>query len=73
MGKNDFLFGVVLAGMAFTMLICFVTAMRTPAAASPVSGSLPEKTYTNVEEWEFMKDKDGRVLGLKVHRTAKQT
>jgi len=70
MGKNDFLFGVVLTGIAFSILICFITAVRTPAQAS---GSLPEKTYTNAEEWEFIKDKDGRVLGLKAHRNAKQT
>lgn len=30
------------------------------------------KTYTNIEEWEFIKDERGRTRGIKVHRNAQE-
>jgi len=30
------------------------------------------KTYNNVEDWEIVKDVDGRVRGVRVHRSAKE-
>ena len=63
----------MLAGVALgVILLLFVIKMPSTGVVS-IPGNQPEKTYTNVEEWEFVKDKDGRVLGLKAHRNAKQT
>lgn len=30
------------------------------------------KQYSNVEEWEIVKDESGRTRGIRVHRTAKE-
>jgi hypothetical protein len=30
------------------------------------------RTYTNMEEWEFIKDLDGRVRGVRVKRNARE-
>ena len=42
----------------------------TMAEALPVAQ--PQVTYKNLEEWEFIKNGDGRVTGVRVHRTATQ-
>lgn len=38
-----------------------------------VSAAYTVRSYNNLEEWEIIKDKDGRVKGVKVHRDAKET
>jgi len=49
---------------AFTHLSGQQTALRY----------VPAKTYSNVEEWEIIKDpKTGRTLGIRVHRKAEET
>lgn len=30
------------------------------------------KQFSNLEEWEIVKDRDGRVRGVRVHRTAEE-
>jgi len=51
-----YLFLVFLAGLVIGYLL------RGPPSASV--------TYSNMEEWEIIKDEDGRVRGIKVHRRA---
>jgi cell division protein FtsN len=31
---------------------------------------VPQRTYTNMEDWEFVKDSRGRVTGVRVKREA---
>lgn len=38
---------------------------------SPLTQSQP-KTYRNIEEWEVKRDKEGRLLGITVHREAEE-
>jgi len=43
----------------------WLTTQRVPL-------SLP-KTYSNLEEWQFMKDERDRIIGVTVKRTAEET
>ena len=36
-------------------------------------GTATARTYSNVEEWEVIKDEDGRVRGVRIHRKAEAT
>jgi hypothetical protein len=38
--------------------------------ANPTYQLSPKETYTNVEEWEILKDERGRTYGIRVHRRA---
>lgn len=37
-----------------------------------LSARLPSSTYTNLESWDIVKDENGRVTGVRVHRNARK-
>jgi hypothetical protein len=59
---------LVIAGIAIgAVAVYFYMKSKT---SLPVSYAV--KTYSNIEEWEIVKDSDGRVRGVKVHRKAEE-
>lgn len=55
--------GILIGAAAIALLL----RTRTIGTALAVP---PKQVYTNLEEWEIVKDSDGRTLGMKVHRKA---
>lgn len=43
-----------------------------PAAANTPPAQTPKVTYTNTEEWELIKDKEGRLQKIVVHRKVQE-
>ena len=60
---------LVIAGLAIGAVAVYFY-MRSKVLPT---ASYTLKTYNNVEEWEILKDNDGRVKGVRVHRDAKET
>jgi len=60
---------LLIAGIAVgAVVVFFLTRPKTTPTAS-----YTVKEYNNLEEWEILKDNDGRVKGVRVHRNAKET
>lgn len=57
---------LLIAGLAIGAVAVFVFMKPQPSVATSYV------TYSNVEEWEFLKDERGRVTGVRVHRKAEQ-
>jgi len=59
---------LLLGGLVIGGVLVYLVVRPKVATTYTVVG-----TYTNTEEWEFIKDPDtGRVKGVHVHREAKQ-
>lgn len=60
---------LVIAGLAIgAVAVYFYMKSKAPAMATYTL-----KTYNNTEEWDIIKDSEGRVRGVRVHRDAKET
>lgn len=70
--SDDWLIIGLVIGFVIGAVVLFVLKPGQPAASYPYTvRPLPSRTYSNLEEWEIIKDEEGRVKGVKVHRTAK--
>jgi len=54
------------------LILGFLLGLAVGWIISQHSTARLRKTYSNVEEWEIIKDEKGRVRGIKVHRTAEE-
>ena len=59
---------LLIVGIAIGAVVVFI--LTRPGI---VSTSYTVKEYNNAEEWKIIKDEDGRVQGVSVHRNAKET
>jgi len=60
---------LLIAGIGITAVVAYLI-LRPKTASAP---SYTVKEYNNLEEWEILKDDNGRVQGVRVHRNAKET
>lgn len=60
---------LVIAGISIGAIAVFF--LTRPKVAT--SAAYTVRSYNNIEEWEIIKDDDGRVKGVRVHRDAKET
>jgi len=58
---------LVIFGIAIGAVIVIVLTRPKTTATYALA-----KTYQNEEKWEFLKDDNGRVTGVTVHRKAEQ-
>jgi hypothetical protein len=73
---GDFESGVgvgIIVGIAVGIPLGWLIAQLfiRPSAATGQSAA-GNKTYSNVEEWDIVKDERGRVKGVRVHRRAEE-
>jgi hypothetical protein len=54
-------------GITIGAIVVVVLTRPKPTATYALA-----KTYQNEEKWEFLKDENGRVIGVTVHRKAEQ-
>jgi hypothetical protein len=59
---------LVIFGIAIGAVVVIVLTRPKPTATYALA-----KTYQNEETWEFLKDDNGRVKGVTVHRKAEQS
>jgi hypothetical protein len=57
----------VIFGIAIGAVVVIVLTRPKPTATYALA-----KTYQNEETWQFLKDENGRVTGVTVHRKAEQ-
>jgi len=63
MSDKDWLFIGLLVGIPLGIGLLWFISQSTSSIATP-------KTYSNLEEWDIVKDERDRVIGLKVKREA---
>ena len=73
MERGDFLLTAILGG--FLVLAIGLLISTTPTLRNTVltTRNTPKIYYENMEEWEIIKDENGRTKGVRVKRTAKET
>ena len=71
MERGDFLISVILGGfLVLTLGLLFSTPIQNTVLQTR---NVPKTYYENTEEWEVIKDENGRTKGVRVKRTAKET
>lgn len=72
LGREYVIVGIVI-GIATGVAIGLAVASQKQSSPAPSATFVPAKTYSNLEEWEIVRDPDtGRVKGVRVKRTAQQ-
>ena len=67
---EDVLLGVLIGGLIAIPLF-FILSKPPPRITT--FASVPRTTYKNTEEWEIVKDRNGRTTGVRVKRTASES
>ena len=66
----------LLLGVVLAFVFLGAKPAQAPLYYPPPHRALPKaetKTYTNLEEWSIVKDRRGRVVGVKAKRRAEET